>query len=236
MICLGNCDSSRPMVAYFLLILAVGGCSGGKAGFFLNQLDIAPNHAGTLMGIVNGFSNTFGMLAPIACQYLVRNEVKHFSYSFSDFYIEPCPKAHKISQFLDPGWIELKPTGMCAVVCRFNLETSHPLLMICKGYKLPWSTDNGITEYNTKLCWLEYIYNTNDLSGKFKLIAFPRLVRTTVKNKHETMLILFCNISAKIEKKNLYKYIQSVFCNLPNVMKIICICNWLFGGCFQTIN
>lgn len=84
MICLGNCDYSKHILAYFLLILAIGGCSGGKCGFFVNQLDIAPNHAGTLMGIVNCISNAFGMLSTVACQYLVQDEVRYIQYFFSN--------------------------------------------------------------------------------------------------------------------------------------------------------
>lgn len=59
-----------------LLVIAVGGSAGGKSGFFVNQLDIAPNHAGTLMGIVNGLSNIFGIFSTMACQYLVKDEVR----------------------------------------------------------------------------------------------------------------------------------------------------------------
>lgn len=73
---LGHCDSSNPMLAYVLLVMAVGGGAGGKSGFFVNQLDIAPNHSGTLMGIVNGLGNIFGIFSTVACQYLVRNEVR----------------------------------------------------------------------------------------------------------------------------------------------------------------
>lgn len=64
------------MLAYLLLVIAIGGSAAGKCGFFVNQLDIAPNHAGTLMGIVNGIGNLFGVFSTMTCQYLVVDEVR----------------------------------------------------------------------------------------------------------------------------------------------------------------
>lgn len=38
-------------------------------------MDISTNHAGTLMGITNGFSNICGIVAPLVVQFLVTDEV-----------------------------------------------------------------------------------------------------------------------------------------------------------------
>lgn len=76
MVCLGNCDPSKPLLAYTYLVIAIGFSGSSKPGFFLNQLDIAPNYAGTLMGIVNGFSNAVAMLSILTCHYFVQDEVR----------------------------------------------------------------------------------------------------------------------------------------------------------------
>lgn len=86
-VALGSTDPSRPLTAYIFLVIAIGMSAAGKCGFFVNQLDIAPNHAGTLMGIVNGISNCFGVFSTLTCQFVVTNEVsksleKYFLFLF----------------------------------------------------------------------------------------------------------------------------------------------------------
>lgn len=56
--------------------MAVGFNSGIFCGFNVNHVDISPNHAGILMGITNGISNIFGIVAPLLVQFLVTNEVR----------------------------------------------------------------------------------------------------------------------------------------------------------------
>ena len=58
-----------------LLILTVtfNGCN--YAGFNCNHIDIAPNYAGTLMGITNMVANLTGFFTPLLVSYVVGTEV-----------------------------------------------------------------------------------------------------------------------------------------------------------------
>lgn len=75
MIFLGNCDSDEHTNVIVLLVIAVGVNSAIYSAFNVNHMDISPNHAGTLMGITNGFSNICGIVAPLVVQFIVTNEV-----------------------------------------------------------------------------------------------------------------------------------------------------------------
>lgn len=72
---LANCKESNSTSAVILLVFAISGNVFLQCGNIINHLDIAPNHAGTLMGITNGISNIFGILAPLAVQFIITNEV-----------------------------------------------------------------------------------------------------------------------------------------------------------------
>lgn len=71
----GNCGSDEHEKAIVLLVVSVGVNSAIFCGFNVNHMDISPNHAGTLMGITNGFSNICGIIAPLVVQFVVTNEV-----------------------------------------------------------------------------------------------------------------------------------------------------------------
>ncbi|XP_066153293.1 putative inorganic phosphate cotransporter isoform X2 [Euwallacea fornicatus] len=71
---LGFTPADDPNRAVALLVIAVGFNSGVYCGFNVNHVDISPNHAGILMGITNGLSNIFGIVAPLLVQFLVPNE------------------------------------------------------------------------------------------------------------------------------------------------------------------
>lgn len=64
--------------AIALLTLAIAFNSGTNVGFFINHLDLAPNFAGTLMGLTTGISNTMSILAPIFVGYVVTDTVNCF--------------------------------------------------------------------------------------------------------------------------------------------------------------
>ena len=44
--------------------------------FTCNHIDIAPNFAGTLMGITNMVANTAGFLAPMAISHIIEDHVR----------------------------------------------------------------------------------------------------------------------------------------------------------------
>lgn len=70
--------------AIVLLTLAVAFNSGTNIGFFINHLDLAPNFAGTLMGLTMGISNVMSILAPIFVGYVVTDPVSTNRYQYRD--------------------------------------------------------------------------------------------------------------------------------------------------------
>ncbi|XP_044252908.1 putative inorganic phosphate cotransporter [Tribolium madens] len=67
---LGLIDSSQKDLGTALLVLAVGACGFVYSGYMVNLVDLAPNHAGTLLGITNGTSTIFSILGPLSVQFL----------------------------------------------------------------------------------------------------------------------------------------------------------------------
>ncbi|XP_050295541.1 putative inorganic phosphate cotransporter isoform X2 [Anthonomus grandis grandis] len=74
LVALGLTTPEQPIQVIALLIVAVGVISANMSGWSLNHMDLAPNLAGTLMGLTNGFSHLSAILAPLIVQYLVTEE------------------------------------------------------------------------------------------------------------------------------------------------------------------
>lgn len=64
-------ENDQKELAIALLIVSVGFNSAIFCGFQVNHIDLAPNHASTLMGITNGLSNIASILAPLAVQVII---------------------------------------------------------------------------------------------------------------------------------------------------------------------
>lgn len=75
---LGYINRDQHETAVFLLILAVGMTSATYIGFHVNHIDLAPNHAGTLMGITNCAANVMSIIAPLTVGIIVYDEVSRF--------------------------------------------------------------------------------------------------------------------------------------------------------------
>ncbi|CAG9865518.1 unnamed protein product [Phyllotreta striolata] len=71
LIVLGFLDSSQSVLAVSMLIIAVGVNAACFAGFQINPVDLAPKFSGILMGIGNGSSNIFSIIAPLMVQVVV---------------------------------------------------------------------------------------------------------------------------------------------------------------------
>lgn len=69
-----------------LLMAAVGFNAAVFSGYNVNHIDLSPNHSGFLMGITNGISNIAGILAPLAVQFIVTDEVNHYKYKIYVFF------------------------------------------------------------------------------------------------------------------------------------------------------
>jgi len=57
-------DCTQTALAVVLLISAVTMSGFVYSGYFVNHMDIAPQYAGTLMGISNGIGAMSGFIAP----------------------------------------------------------------------------------------------------------------------------------------------------------------------------
>ena len=69
-----ECDRFTALLL-FNIIVAIGGAVYG--GCMANVLDIAPNHAGVLMGITNTAGNLCGIFAPTVAGYLTNDVVSN---------------------------------------------------------------------------------------------------------------------------------------------------------------
>lgn len=57
-----------------MLVIAVGVNAACFAGFQINPVDLSPKFSGVLMGIGNGSSNTFSIIAPLLVQFVVADD------------------------------------------------------------------------------------------------------------------------------------------------------------------
>lgn len=73
---LALCLDTSTTVAIILLATALGLNSGVITGFMSNHMDLAPNFAGTLMGITNSISNVTSILGPLLVGFIVTDNVR----------------------------------------------------------------------------------------------------------------------------------------------------------------
>ena len=76
LVALAFVDSSQKDLALGLLVVAVGSNAAVYSGFNVNHIDLSPNHAGILMGITNGLSNIFSIIAPLAIKVIPYEQVR----------------------------------------------------------------------------------------------------------------------------------------------------------------
>ncbi|KAL4720023.1 hypothetical protein ACJJTC_008707 [Scirpophaga incertulas] len=65
---------SDPILAVILLTVAVAPNAGHLSGFLLGHIDMAPNFAGSMSGITNGFANTLSIFAPLAAGFILQDK------------------------------------------------------------------------------------------------------------------------------------------------------------------
>lgn len=73
---LGYVNQGSTELAVTLLTLAVGLNAATYLGFQCNHIDLAPNHAGTLMGITNCSANIMSIIAPLLVGLIVQDNVR----------------------------------------------------------------------------------------------------------------------------------------------------------------
>ncbi|CAH2096621.1 unnamed protein product [Euphydryas editha] len=72
--------SGEIVLAVTLLTVVVGLNAGHYAGYLLVHIDMAPNFAGTLMGITNCVSNGLSIVAPIAAGAIIQDETDPYEW------------------------------------------------------------------------------------------------------------------------------------------------------------
>ncbi|XP_061387034.1 putative inorganic phosphate cotransporter [Musca vetustissima] len=74
LIAVGFVGESQQTLAIVLMTANVGINAGSTIGSALNTIDLSPNHAGILMGIVNTSANIIPILTPLLVGLIVKNE------------------------------------------------------------------------------------------------------------------------------------------------------------------
>lgn len=63
--------ATNAPVAVLLLTLAVGINAATYVGYMVNHMDLAPNFAGSLMGLTNSIANIMSILGPLTVGYIL---------------------------------------------------------------------------------------------------------------------------------------------------------------------
>ncbi|PVD36708.1 hypothetical protein C0Q70_03694 [Pomacea canaliculata] len=83
----GYIDCSQRAVAVFLVCLSLSFMGLGRAGFAVNHIDLAPQHAGVIFGIISTFGTISGMVGPLIVGALTptgtAEEWRHVFYVFA---------------------------------------------------------------------------------------------------------------------------------------------------------
>ncbi|XP_055836547.1 putative inorganic phosphate cotransporter [Episyrphus balteatus] len=74
LICLGYLGKENETLVILLLMINVGMMAATYLGFCLNNIDLSPNFAGTLMGISNCIGHTTSIMAPLSVGFIVTDE------------------------------------------------------------------------------------------------------------------------------------------------------------------
>lgn len=72
---IGFLDVDNKTLAIVMMTVLVGVNSGATIGSCLNTIDLSPNHAGVLMGIVNTIANFMPLIAPLIVGVIVTDRV-----------------------------------------------------------------------------------------------------------------------------------------------------------------
>ena len=67
----------NPTLAVVWLVIAFVFDGSFIAGFAVNQMELSPNYAGSIRGIVSTFSNMNGFLTPLVAAYFVDGNVRY---------------------------------------------------------------------------------------------------------------------------------------------------------------
>ncbi|CAH1104152.1 unnamed protein product [Psylliodes chrysocephalus] len=71
---LGFCSEDAITLSVVMLVLASGTATACGAGSNINHIDLSPNFAGVLLGIINSSGTLVSILGPLAVQFIVTDE------------------------------------------------------------------------------------------------------------------------------------------------------------------
>ncbi|XP_055919115.1 putative inorganic phosphate cotransporter [Eupeodes corollae] len=74
LLAIGFLDESQTSLALTFMIMNVGLNAGHTVGALLNMIDLSPNHAGVLMGILNSICNTVPIISPLVIGRILSDE------------------------------------------------------------------------------------------------------------------------------------------------------------------
>jgi len=83
-----DCTQTALAVTLLTIAVSVSGCV--FCGYFVNHMDIAPQYAGTLMGISNGIAASSGFIAPYVASVLTTDVSLSRDFSKHDCLITSC--------------------------------------------------------------------------------------------------------------------------------------------------
>jgi ACS family sodium-dependent inorganic phosphate cotransporter-like MFS transporter 5 len=69
-----DCTQTALAVALLVIAVAISGCV--YSGYYVNHMDIAPQYAGTLMGIANGIAAASGFIAPYIASVVTKDQTR----------------------------------------------------------------------------------------------------------------------------------------------------------------
>jgi len=73
---LGYVKRDQPELAVGILVLAVSSNVAVFCGHNVNHMDLSPNFAGTLMGLINAMASACGIFAPLTAGVIIQDSVR----------------------------------------------------------------------------------------------------------------------------------------------------------------
>ncbi|XP_057667760.1 putative inorganic phosphate cotransporter isoform X1 [Diorhabda carinulata] len=90
LVVLGYLPENQSVLSVMMLIIAVGVNAACFTGFQINPVDLSPRFSGVLMGIGNGSSNIFSIIAPLVVQFVVGSNEEEKALWRTIFIIAAC--------------------------------------------------------------------------------------------------------------------------------------------------
>ncbi|XP_013788638.2 putative inorganic phosphate cotransporter [Limulus polyphemus] len=114
----------NDMLSISLFVLGMGFNGFIFSGFMVTHVDMAPDFAGTLMGMTNGVANLAGILAPYAVGVITEHKQTLHQWNIV-FYVSACVFFFTGTLFMFFGSAELQPWGIAGVQDYSPIESCY---------------------------------------------------------------------------------------------------------------